>query len=69
MKQFIFVIIVRKINNFLMNQLYNMSQETEYKEGNHNEFIEYLFSDSPKEKGEIELELPLLDPNKNIGLQ
>ena len=32
MKQFIFVIIVRKINNFLMNQLYNMSQETEYKE-------------------------------------
>ena len=68
MKQFIFVKAVRKINNFLMNQLYNMSQETEYKEGNHNEFIQYLFSDSPKEKGEIELELPLLDPNKNIGL-
>ena len=41
-----------------------MSQETEYKEGNHNEFIQYLFSDSPKEKGEIELELPLLDSNK-----
>ena len=45
-----------------------MSQETEYKEGNHNEFIQYLFSDSPKEKGMIELELPLLEPNKNIGL-
>ena len=40
MKQFIFVKAVRKINNFLMNQLYNMSQETEYKEGNHNEFIQ-----------------------------
>ena len=38
-----------------------MSQETEYKEGNHNEFIQYLFSDSPKEKGMIELELPLSD--------
>ena len=50
-----------------MNQLY-ISQETEYKEGNHNEFIQYLFSDSPKEKGMIELELPLLDTNKNKGL-
>ena len=50
-----------------MNYVY-MSQEIEYKEGNHNEFIRYLFSDSPKEKGEIELELPLLDPNKNKGL-
>ena len=46
-----------------------MSQETEYKEGNHNEFIEYLFSDSPKERGMIELELPLLESNKNIGLK
>ena len=45
-----------------------MSQETEYKEGNHNEFIEYLFSDSPKEKGMIELELPLSEEGKNIGL-
>ena len=68
MKQFIFVNVIRIIINFLMNQLLYMSQETEYKEGNHNEFIQYLFSDSPKEKGEIELELPLLDPNKNKGL-
>ena len=45
-----------------------MSQETEYKEGNHNEFIQYLFSDSPKEKGMIELELPLSEEGKNIGL-
>ena len=41
---------------------------TEYKEGNHNEFIQYLFSDSPKEKGMIELELPLSEEGKNIGL-
>ena len=44
-----------------------MSQETEYKEGNHNEFIQYLFSDSPKEKGMIELELPLSEEGKNIS--
>ena len=42
--------------------------DIEYKEGNHSEFIQYLFSDSPKEKGMIELELPLLESNKNIGL-
>ncbi len=45
-----------------------MSEEIDYKEGDHSEFIQYLFSDSPKEKGEIELELPLSEPNKNIGL-
>mgnify|MGYP001243857343 FL=1 len=42
--------------------------KTEYIEGDHNDFIRYLFSDSPKEKGTITLELPLLEPNKNIGL-
>ena len=41
---------------------------TEYKEGNHSEFIQYLFSGPPKEKGAITLELPLSEPNKNIGL-
>ena len=42
--------------------------ETEYKEGSHSEFIQYLFSAEPKEKGIITLELPLSEPNKNIGL-
>ena len=43
----------------------------EYKEGQHEEFIQYLYSDSPKEKGEISLELPLPEGSekcKNIGL-
>ncbi len=42
--------------------------DTEYKEGAHSEFIQYLFSDSPKPQGTITLELPLGDTNKNVGL-
>ena len=48
-----------------------MNKGPEYKEGQHEEFIQYLFSDSPKEKGEISLELPLPEGSekcKNIGL-
>ena len=48
-----------------------MNSEPEYKEGHHGEFIQYIFSDSPKEKGEIKLELPLPEGSekcKNIGL-
>jgi hypothetical protein len=48
-----------------------MNTDTEFKEGQHGEFIKYLFSDSPKEKGEIKLELPLPEGSekcKNIGL-
>jgi hypothetical protein len=48
-----------------------MNTEPEYKEGQHEEFIQYLFSDSPKEKGEISLVLPLPEGSekcKNIGL-
>ena len=41
---------------------------TEYKEGSHEEFINYLYSNSPKEKGIIVLESPLEDKNKNINL-
>ena len=42
--------------------------DTEYKEGDHSEFIHYLFSNSPKERGEVKLELPMNNPTKNIGL-
>jgi len=45
--------------------------ETEYKEGEHSEFVQYLFSDSPKPQGTITLELPLPEGSekcKNIGL-
>ena len=31
-------------------------------------FIQFLFSDSPKPQGTITLELPLSEPNKNVGL-
>jgi len=43
-------------------------ENTEYKEGSHSEFINYLFSTSPKEQGEIQLESSPLDPHKNKGL-
>jgi hypothetical protein len=45
-----------------------MNSDTKYKEGDHNDFINYLFTDSPKEKGEVKLELPLNSPDKNLGL-
>ena len=45
-----------------------MNTDTEYKEGEHQDFINYLFSHSPKERGEVKLELPLNEPNKNLGL-
>ena len=42
--------------------------KTDYKEGDHSQFIEYLFSDSPKDKGAIQLESTYIEPSKNIGL-
>jgi len=45
-----------------------MNTDTEYKEGDHQDFITYLFSDSPKGVGEVKLELPLNEPDKNLGL-
>ena len=42
--------------------------KTDYKEGDHSQFIEYLFSDSPKDKGAIQLESTYIEPGKNIGL-
>ena len=45
-----------------------MNRDTIYKEGEHDDFITYLFSKSPKIKGEVKLELPLNDPGKNLGL-
>lgn len=45
-----------------------MNADTEFKEGDHNDFITYLYSDSPKNAGEVKLELPLNEPGKNLGL-
>jgi hypothetical protein len=40
----------------------------EYKEGDHNEFIQYLFGSEPQAPHSIVLESPPLDPSKNRGL-
>ena len=45
-----------------------MNSDTVFKEGNHDDFINYLFSNSPKDAGEVKLELPLNEPGKNLGL-
>ena len=45
-----------------------MNSDTEYKEGDHSDFINYLFSDSQKERGKVKLELPLNELGKNLGL-
>ena len=45
-----------------------MNNDVDVYEGNHDEFIKYLYSSNPKEKGTIKLELPLEDENKNIHL-
>ncbi len=45
-----------------------MNTDTEYKEGEHQDFITYLYSNTPKGEGEVKLELPLNEPDKNLGL-
>ena len=45
-----------------------MSDQTEYKEGSHAEFIRYLFGDEPKPRNTIVLESPPNDTTKNPGL-
>ena len=45
-----------------------MNSDTEFKEGSHDDFIKYLFSNSPKKRAEVKLELPLNEPGKNLGL-
>ena len=44
------------------------NSETDYKEGDHSQFIQYLYSSEPKNKGEIQLESTYIEPGKNIGL-
>tara|TARA_B100000161_G_C33469269_1_gene377229 strand:- start:3 stop:446 length:444 start_codon:yes stop_codon:yes gene_type:complete len=45
-----------------------MNSDTVFKEGNHDDFINYLYSNAPKDAGEVKLELPLNEPGKNLGL-
>jgi hypothetical protein len=45
-----------------------MSDQTEYKEGSHSEFIRYLFGNEPKPRNTIVLESPPNDSAKNPGL-
>ena len=41
---------------------------TQYKQGDHSEFIQFLFSNEPLDQNSILLESPLDDPSKNINL-
>lgn len=43
------------------------NENTEYKDGDHNSFIEYVFTKEPKEKNSIKLELDSPDKNNNIN--
>ena len=43
------------------------NEDTEYKSGDHNSFIEYVFKDSPKPKMTIKLELEPPNPYNNLN--
>ena len=43
------------------------NENTEYKDGDHNSFIEYVFKDKPKEKNSIKLELDSPQEGNNIN--
>ena len=43
------------------------NENTEYKDGDHDLFIEYVFKDKPKEKNSIKLELEPPNKNNNIN--
>lgn len=44
------------------------SVKTEIKEGSHDEFINFLFGQEPKEKDSIQLEIPDIPKDKNVHL-
>ena len=43
------------------------NENTEYKDGDHNSFIKYVFTKEPKEKNSIKLKLDSPDKNNNIN--
>ena len=43
------------------------NENTEYKDGDHNSFIKYVFTKEPKENNSIKLELDSPDKNNNIN--
>ena len=43
------------------------NENTEYKSGDHNSFIEYVFSDTPKNKNTIKLELDPPESSNNLN--
>ena len=43
------------------------NENTEYKDGDHNSFIEYVFKNSPKEKNSIKLELDSPQEGNNLN--
>ena len=45
-----------------------MNNKPDYKEGDHDNFVQYLYSSEPKEPGSIQLELPCSEENKSQSL-
>ena len=45
-----------------------MTDKIDYEEGSHSQFIQYLYSSEPRDKGIIQLESTYIEPGKNIGL-
>ena len=45
-----------------------MTDKIDYEEGSHQQFIQYLYSSEPRDKGAIQLESTYIEPGKNIGL-
>ena len=45
-----------------------MTDKIDYEEGSHQQFIQYLYSSEPRDKGVIQLESTYIEPGKNIGL-
>ena len=45
-----------------------MTDKIDYEEGSHQQFIQYLYSSEPRDRGMIQLESTYIEPGKNIGL-
>ena len=45
-----------------------MTDKIDYEEGSHQQFIQYLYSSEPRDRGMIQLESTYIEEGKNLGL-
>ena len=45
-----------------------MTDKIDYDEGSHQQFIQYLYSSEPRDRGMIQLESTYIEEGKNLGL-